>query len=456
MSPPSACRPVRRGFTLIELMVSTALMVVIVLAVVSVAAETFKAYDRAVADLSTQSEARAVLDAMENDFQTAVIRPDGRCWMEVVLPGTTSFGAPAGTPIATGDLNPAEHPIIMLFAAPQDRPRWSPLPSTPRTALRGDVCAIAYRIGQRSPFSAPGAQYQQVYGVYRTVIDPERTFADALPIMLDPNPSAPRSPWDYWSTTSTSINGKTYSRVYGDYNQQRYVTAGTPLISTVVSAASNMPWTLDDHNFLASNVVAMNLVFWCTSSLPPPPAVGSVPLADPLRRPSLMLRPVLPVNRNDALDQGAKFDANSGYRAVYSTATSSSSADDAKVHFAAQPPSTQGSSTVLNVTPHPYEEFSGRLRIYSDRIYPDALSAAIPATATRLPYLPYSLRAIEVSVTVLTPEGAKELAMLQALPSAKVGSWGTKVDPTGNDFKRIVVQQGRAYTRYIRLLSNGG
>ena len=98
MSRAAFSRPFRRGFTLIELMVSTALMVVIVLVVVSIAADTFKAYDRAVADLSTQSEARAVLDALENDFQTAVIRPDGRCWMEVVLPGSSTTGGPTAAP----------------------------------------------------------------------------------------------------------------------------------------------------------------------------------------------------------------------------------------------------------------------------------------------------------------------------------------------------------------------
>ena len=53
---------------------------------------------------------------------------------------------------------------------------------------------------------------------------------------------------------------------------------------------------------------------------------------------------------------------------------------------------------------------------------------------------------------MLTPEGAKELATLQGSGTASTG--GTKV--TNNDFRRIVVQQGRAYTRYIRLLSNGG
>jgi hypothetical protein len=44
--------------------------------------------------------------------------------------------------------------------------------------------------------------------------------------------------------------------------------------------------------------------------------------------------------------------------------------------------------------------------------------------------------------------------MLQSPGLGIVSSNGTKVP--NNDFRRIVVQQGRAYTRYIRLLSNGG
>ena len=93
----------RRGFTLIEVMVSTAIMIVIVLAVVTIASDTFKAYDRAVADLTTQSEARGVLDAMEGDFQSAMIRPDGRCWMEVILPGS------------------AKAPTCLLYTSPSPR-----------------------------------------------------------------------------------------------------------------------------------------------------------------------------------------------------------------------------------------------------------------------------------------------------------------------------------------------
>jgi type II secretory pathway component PulJ len=68
----------RRGFTLIEVMVSTAIMIVIVLAVVTIASDTFKAYDRAVADLTTQSEARGVLDAMEGDIGDSIRMLSGR------------------------------------------------------------------------------------------------------------------------------------------------------------------------------------------------------------------------------------------------------------------------------------------------------------------------------------------------------------------------------------------
>jgi len=433
----SSLRSLRAGFTLIEVMLSTAIMVVIVMAVVSIASDSMRVYDRAVADLSTQSEARGLLDALDNDISTAVIRPDGRCWMEVVIP--QGSGAPTAPVVSrVGNVHPVDQPILMLFSSPIDRPRWTSEP-VGRRQLRGDVCAVAYRLGQRSPFDMPGAKIQQVYGVYRTVIDPENTFTDAFGVILGANPGTQVSPWNYWTGAPRNVH---------EYAPSVGVSGLRP--KSLIDSTQGC-WTLDEQNFIASNVVAMNLVFWCTSSLAQSTAVtvAPIPLTDPLKRPALMLRPLLPVNKNDAFDQGAKFGAGSGYRAAYTTGTSAASAADAPLHFAPTPPAVPA---VAGITPHPYEEFSGRLRIFADRIYPDALSTASASTATQLPYLPYSLRAVEVSVTVLTPEGAKELATLQGAGTASSG--GTKV--TNNDFRRIVVQQGRSYTRYIRLLSNGG
>ena len=425
----------RRGFTLIEVMVSTAIMIVIVLAVVTIASDTFKAYDRAVADLTTQSEARGVLDAMEGDFQSAMIRPDGRCWLEVILPGSAK--APT-TPVSAvtkaniGDIQSVDQPIIMLFASPPDRPRWAPTASSPRTALKGDVCAIAYRIGQSSPFDAPGDPIQQVYGVYRTIIDPENTFKEAIPQIMTSTAAVPISPWDYWSGVRSFAN-------YSDIKSDKRV-----LIDFDQSKKPTPCWTLDQSNFIASNVVAMNFTFWCTSSLPDSSTVTGARV-DPLKRPAQLLRPVLA----ETTDTTYKFSAN-GYPSAYSASTTQGADSNAAALRWTDNKGVGGAKA-----PHPYDSFTGRLRVYSDRIYPDTQTSATTPTATALPYLPYTLKAIEVSITVLTPEGSKELRALQKLDGKAQSSQGVILN-TNASYRRIVNQYGRNYTRYIRLLGNGG
>ena len=423
-------RQARAGFTLLEVLVSTAIMVIIVLTVVTIASDTLRVYDRAVADLSTQSEARGALDAMENDFSTAMIRADGRCWMEIVVPGSTDV---SGVPAAVGNLQTVDHPIVMLFGAPPDRPRWTP--GVGRSALRGDVCAIAYRIGQRSPFDAPGDMIQQVYGVYRTIIDSENTFVDALPLILNSNIDSPKSPWDYWSGSRRFAN---YSKLPNpDYETRALIDS---------SIASTTPcWTMDENNFIASNVVAMNMVFWASSSLP---ATATAPaLKDPCARLPQTLRPVVMVSKGD--DKSAMAASKGGYLAMFNFADGATDIGTAPLRYA-----PNGAPTIPNPTPtggaikvQPYDYFSSRLRVYADRMYPDNLPLK-PTASSWVPYLPYSLKAVEVSITVLTPEGSKELRGLQMISDSQTVPEA--------DFKRIIYQHGRNYTRYIRVLSNGG
>jgi len=428
----------RRGFTLIEVMVSTAIMIVIVLAVVTIASDTFKAYDRAVADLTTQSEARGVLDAMEGDFQSAMIRPDGRCWMEVTIPGNAkSVPGATTTKSIIGDVQAVDQPIIMLFASPPDRPRWAPSTTSPRVALKGDVCAIAYRIGQSSPFDAPGQAVQQVYGVYRTIIDPENTFKEAIPLIMTSTAANPISPWDYWNGTSGT------KRSFANYSD---IKADSRALIDFTQNASTPCWTLDQSNFIASNVVAMNFTFWCTSSLPDSSTVAGA-RTDPLKRPAQLLRPVIA----ETTDLAFKFSAT-GYPAAYSASTTAGSDSNA-----ASLRWTDNKGVGGAKTPHPYDSYVGRLRIYSDRIYPDSQSPSttIASSTTALPYLPYTLKAIEVSLTILTPEGSKELRGLQMLDGNAQSTQGVTLK-TNASYKRIVNQYGRNYTRYIRLLGNGG
>ncbi|MFZ9991549.1 MAG: PulJ/GspJ family protein [Opitutales bacterium] len=423
-------RGLRAGFTLLEVMVSTAIMVVIVLTVVTIAADTMRVYDRAVADLSTQSEARGVLDAMENDFSTAVVRADGRCWMEIVVPGGN--GAPAGAPQPVGNVHRVDQPIVMLFSTPADRPRWS-AEATGRRQLRGDVCAVAYRLGHRSPFDMPGEKIQQVYGVYRTVIDPENTFNEGLKVIMDGTPAVPTSPWNYW--TGGARNVHEYAPVAG---------ASGLKTKTLLDATPGC-WTLDEQNFIASNVVAMNLILWCSSSLPAtvvPPAT----MRDPLGRVDSVLRPVLAVAA-DTTRNGTN-PAVGGYGAAFKSGTTAAPVPPASLRYA---PAAAPAAVALPpaAAVHPQDLFLGRLRVYSNRLYPDNLPVGAPVAVAPLPYLPYTVRGVEVSLTLLTPEGSKELRGLQELRGES-----TLADTAA--FRRIVFQHGRNFTRYIRVLANGG
>ena len=443
MTTPLASRR-RPGFTLIELLVATALMLVVILSVVFIASDTFRAYDRAVGDLTSHSEARDVLDALENDLQTAVIRPDGRCWMEVVIPGST-YSAATAAPATAGNLQAGDNPILMFFASPVDRPRWAPVSTTlaaSRVSLKGDTCAVAYRIGQGSPFELTTVQQpiQQVYGVYRTIIDSENTFNDALKLVLFAAPVAgqqPPSPWGYWSV--------------GSHTVPQYAPVGTTpgFTSKTLIDASSTCWTLDGQNFIAANVVSMNLIFWCASSLPATNSADPTRV-DPLKRMPTMLRPVIAYDPA-APDKSYKHSAGGYPNVLLAGASNAGSTQAAPLRYMpAGTPAASPANTAVGAV-QPYEYFSKRLRIYSDRIYQDDADANITSTTLPLTYLPYSLRAIEVSVTVLTPDGSNELRALQQLRNVTT--------LTGADvaaFQRIVSQYGRNYTRYIRIMGNGG
>ena len=82
-----------------------------------------------------------------------------------------------------------------------------------------------------------------------------------------------------------------------------------------------------------------------------------------------------------------------------------------------------------------------RARIFSDRILLDGRSNP----------LPYTLRQVEVSVTVLTPQGSRELRGLQLATGS-----ATFTESTTSQFRRIVLQQGRPYSRRIQVLGTGG
>ena len=414
----TTARQSRPGFTLVELLVASAIMITIILVVAKIAVDTLSAYDRAVADLSTQAEARAVLDSMERDLNTAVIRPDGRCWMEIIAPEAP--GDASGLK-KLANISSDLQPVVMFFAAPNDRPRWNTSAGV-RTAVSGETCAVCYRLGRRSPFDLPGSTIQQVYCFQRTIIDAQNTFNEAIPILTVPTTSlalvTTGTPFTYWFSAT-----RTYISPYAS------TTTGTLIDSTVIGANSvdaaqdaantNTGWTMNEQNFCAQNTVALSLTLWCASS--------ETAAADKTRRgvpaglPPSALRPLacFPAATGETTYRGAaNASAGSGIRSAYGAIMAD-----------------RGLSATSNS-----DFFGYRARVYSDRIQVDA--NATP--------LPYSLRQVEASVTVISPAGARELRGLQAAKGVAFGA-----DTTGSDFRRIVSVYGRSYTRRMIVLGSG-
>lgn len=411
---------VRRAFTLVELLVASAIMVVLVLVVVKVANDTLSAYDRVVAELSAQTEARAVLDNLERDLNSAVIRPDGRCWMEIIVPGTAA--APAGFTAAAmraPNVGPDLQPVLLFFASPPDRPRFQPDATSTRDAsgnrineIRGDVCAIAYRMGLRSPFDSPGDLIQQVYTVQRTVIDAQSTFTGALTGAAAISATIP--PSTFWNGT----------RSVADY------TKGVRENKALFDGTLQGGWTMDEANFCAQNVVGLSLTLWCSSSESrvQDDAVTVSRYAYPNGLPPEALRPVTIYSSGlvgePAVRSGTAVTTGSGHLSVYAGMT----------------PSNAITAPVVGDTVRK-ERFLSRARIFSDRILLDSRAAS----------LPYTVRQVEVSVTVLTPQGSRELRGLQLATGS-----ATFAETTTSTFRRIVLQHGRSFSRRIQVLGTGG
>ncbi|MDR2982156.1 MAG: prepilin-type N-terminal cleavage/methylation domain-containing protein [Puniceicoccales bacterium] len=214
----------RPAFTLIEILTATAIMVVLIMIVLTVATQTFNAYDSAIANLSTTSESRAVLGPLEQDLQSAIIRNDGHIWMQIEHPNDV------------GNIIKGAAPKLMLFSIVPDRQKRE---SGTKTKIGGDVCAVCYQLGQRSPFDNPGELIQQIYGFYRAIVDAKGTFDVAIPLVTGSLTGAGQDPLNYWNGTGEVL----------DINGSR-------------TSQSMNTWATGPQNFQASNVVNITMVFW--------------------------------------------------------------------------------------------------------------------------------------------------------------------------------------------------
>ena len=180
------------GFTLVELLVASAITVVLAGLMIAILTQVSKTWARASGGLTATQQAEQALDLLARDLQSAVLRRDGRVWLAAtVQPDQSGAGdiggtlakwtssvrkpgaAAPGTPNSSLDLVPLSGRLedcrfgmagvwLRFVAQVPDSNGDSANTSAPR--------AVAYQIVRRAVVDNPGAA--QRYGLFRSEVRP--------------------------------------------------------------------------------------------------------------------------------------------------------------------------------------------------------------------------------------------------------------------------------------------
>ncbi|MGB0184975.1 MAG: PulJ/GspJ family protein, partial [Opitutales bacterium] len=153
-------KPRRSAFTLIEIMVATAVMVILIGLVIQITNEVLKVWNRSSGKLSANSEARLAMELLTQDLETAVFRDNGMQWLRVE------------GPVDAGDAYADQTVALKLFAPALDRPK----KDAAGNAIPGDICGIAYRLAFKEAYT----NGPKIYALYRNIVDPRTTFNDLM------------------------------------------------------------------------------------------------------------------------------------------------------------------------------------------------------------------------------------------------------------------------------------
>ncbi len=207
----------KRAFTLIEIMVATAIMIIMVGMVIQITSEVLKVWNRSTDKLASNAQARIAMELLTSDIETAVLRNNELRWME-----STQEAVP--NPLSVPTLQTTR---LHLFAPALDRPQTD----ASGDLIGGDLCAISYELAYQDPVEGPDSPEDYIFALYRRVIDSRTTFED---LMGDPVQNT--FPWAASAVSPTSGHVPEY------------------------------PVTTDPTNFLASNIIDFRVDFFYTDS----------------------------------------------------------------------------------------------------------------------------------------------------------------------------------------------
>ncbi|WPJ97645.1 prepilin-type N-terminal cleavage/methylation domain-containing protein [Coraliomargarita algicola] len=194
---------VKKGFTLIEIMVATVIMVILVGLVIQITSEVLKVWNRSSGKLSANSEARIAMDLLTQDLETAVFRSNGQQWLRVESP-ENPLGPYNDQTVA-----------LKLFSPALDRDDSS----------AGDICAIAYRLSYREAYE--NAE-DEVYALYRAIARPDTTFNSLMGSSSDTDsPQLDLTANSFWDKADVEIDENYLAGNIVDFKVILYEDDGT-------------------------------------------------------------------------------------------------------------------------------------------------------------------------------------------------------------------------------------
>lgn len=158
-------KPRRSAFTLIEIMVATAVMVILIGLVIQITNEVLKVWNRSSGKLSSNSEARLAMELLTQDLETAVFRDNGMQWLRIEKVDDV------------GDSYDNKTVALKLFAPALDRPKFEKDDDGNKVPIPGDICGIAYRLAFKEAYEDSDTK---IYALYRNIVDPRTTFNDLM------------------------------------------------------------------------------------------------------------------------------------------------------------------------------------------------------------------------------------------------------------------------------------
>ena len=159
---------IKRGFTLMELMVAMAITTIIVTVLVSITSIALETWNRSRAELRASRQAKSMIDTMARDFESLVTRRGNTSeWLSAVA-STTAIG---------DNLKSSNASELVFFTAATDR--YDGKIGHPTDDRGGDVSCVAYRLEYRDPIDAGTSDFK-TFVLNRVLVNPDNTFTDLL------------------------------------------------------------------------------------------------------------------------------------------------------------------------------------------------------------------------------------------------------------------------------------